>query len=160
MSVVLSIDTSDLDEALVRLKPLIDPDLGQLVELLADTGEEQTRRRIETEKTAPDGTEWPENAEGTSILRKTGGNLLNSVASSSSGTTAEWGATWEYAHVHQFGAVIKPQTAKILAFKIGGKSVRAKKVVIPARPFVGLSRDNEREMVDVVTDFFGIGAAQ
>jgi len=159
MSVVLTLETHELDEALVRLKPFVDPNLSELAEVLSAVGESQTRRRIETEKAAPDGTAWPENAEGTSVLRRTGAHLLDSVASSSIGATAEWGATWEYAHVHQFGAVIKPQTAKMLAFKIGGKSVRAKKVVIPARPFVGLSRDNEREMVDVVTDFFGMGAA-
>ncbi|WP_150526275.1 phage virion morphogenesis protein [Roseibium sediminis] len=159
MSVVLSVDTSGFDKALVRLEPLVDPNLGMLAEILSGVGESQTRRRIETEKTAPDGTEWPENAEGTSILRRTGAHLLDSVASQSSGSTAEWGAAWEYAHVHQFGAVIKPKTAKALGFHVGGKFVRAKKVVIPARPFVGLSKENEAELVDVVTDFLGVGDA-
>ncbi len=57
--------------------------------------------------------------------------------------------------MHQEGAIIKPTDAKALAFVSGGKQVFAKKVVIPARPFVGLSSDNEQELLDLVTDHFG-----
>lgn len=41
--------------------------------------------------------------------------------------------------VHQFGADIKPKTAKFLAFRIGGRLVLTKQVKIPARPFMPLT---------------------
>lgn len=45
------------------------------------------------------------------------------------------------AAVHQFGAVIKPKNAKRLAFPgPGGKMIFAKKVTIPARPFLPLRK--------------------
>jgi len=160
MSVTLHMDVSDLDEALVRLQPVFDFDTAEVTPALAALGESQTRRRIEEEKTAPDGTPWPENLEGTSILRKTGRNLLDSIASTYDAEAAEWGAAWEYAHVHQLGAVIEAKDAERLAFTVGGMFVRPKKVTIPARPFVGLSDSNKQEMIDLVTDFLGLGGLQ
>ncbi|KZM49454.1 phage virion morphogenesis protein [Labrenzia sp. OB1] len=157
MSVSIQLDSSDLEEALVRLRPLLEFEPASMMDAIAALGESQTRRRIESEKTAPDGTPWADNHEGTSILRQTGRNLLDSVASRSSATDAEWGAAWEFAHVHQYGAVIEPKDAKALAFQIGGQPVFAKRVTIPARPFVGLSTGNEAEIEDLVTDFLGLG---
>jgi len=157
MSVSITVDSSDLDEALVRLRPLFDFEPAPLMDAIAALGESQTRRRIEVEKTGPDGTAWAPNRNGTSILRETGRHLLDSVASRSSATEAEWGASWEFAHVHQYGAVIEAKDAKALAFQIGGESVFAKRVTIPARPFVGVSAENEAEIRDLVTDFLGLG---
>jgi phage virion morphogenesis protein len=160
MTISLRMETSDLDEALVRLQPIFDFDTAEVTPAIAALGESQTRRRIAEEKTSPDGEAWAENLEGTSILRKTGRNLLDSIASTYEADAAEWGAAWEYAHVHQFGAVIEPKNADALSFSIGGQFIRAKKVTIPARPFVGLSDDNRQEMIDLVTDFLGLGGLQ
>ncbi len=160
MSVSIRLDSTELDDALVRLEPLLDFEPAPLMAAIAALGESQTRRRIETEKTSPDGTPWVPNHNGTSILRETGRNLLDSVASTSSATQAEWGASWEFAHVHQFGAVIEPKDAKALAFQIGGQNVFAQKVVVPARAFVGISAENEIEIRDLVTDFLGLGGLQ
>jgi phage gpG-like protein len=45
------------------------------------------------------------------------------------------------AAVHQFGAVIKPKNAKQLVFPgPGGRLIFAKKVTIPARPFMPLTK--------------------
>lgn len=57
---------------------------------------------------------------------------------------------WEYARIHQFGATITPKKAKMLAFKVRGKSVFAKKVVIPARPFFKMDADLERTIEDII----------
>lgn len=155
MSFSITIDVSDLDAAMRRLRPIFDFEPTELMTAIASIGESQTRRRIAEEKTAPDGTPWRPNTQGTSILMQTGQNLLSSVASFSTSTEAVWGAAWEYAHVHQEGMVIVPKAAEALAFQLGGTFIRAKKVEIPARPFVGISDDNAREIVDVVTDHFG-----
>lgn len=155
MSVSIVIDADDLAEAINRLSGLVTFDSEDLMTAIAGTGLRQTERRIDWEKTAPDGTPWEPNAEGTSILVRTGENLLKSLAWKASDDTAEWGATWENAHVHQDGAVIVPKDAKALTFKLGGQVVAAQKVTIPARPFIGLSADNEAEILELVTDYLG-----
>ena len=43
----------------------------------------------------------------------------------------------------------------MLQFKIGSRTVRAKRVTIPARPFIGLSEENHAELEALVTDHFG-----
>lgn len=48
------------------------------------------------------------------------------------------GGSANLAAVHQFGTTIVPKTAKWLVFEINGKVIRAKKVTIPARPFMPL----------------------
>lgn len=153
--ICFTVDASDLQRVTKRLEPLFDFDGTELMTAIAALGESQTRRRIEEEKTAPDGTPWKPNHAGTPILVATGQHLLSSLIWTSSTTDAEWGATWEYAHVHQDGMTIVPKTAEKLVFQMGGRTVFAKEVTIPARPFVGLSDDNEQEIVELVTDHFG-----
>lgn len=157
MSVGFSIDTSELAGLITTFDPLVEFNTEDLTPAVAMMGENQTRRRIEEEKTAPDGSPWLPNREGTSILLRTGRHLRDRVASSASGDVAEWGINWEFAHIHQSGAVIVPKNAKFLSFKLGGKRVRAKRVTIPARPIVGLSKDNEEEIKELVTDMLGLG---
>lgn len=130
-------------------------DENELLTTIGAVGESQTRRRITDEKTAPDGTPWKPNLEGTSILMRSGDNLLGSVAYITGSGTVAWGASWWLAHVHQDGAVIRPKDADKLAFMLGGKLVLAKQVVIPAREFVGVSSENETELEHTITDFFG-----
>lgn len=157
MSFAITLDTSDLDAAVRRLATLLDPDTAEMMTAIGALGESQTRRRITDEKTAPDGTPWKPNWEGTSILLATGQHLLGSITHYASATEAAWGSSWELAHVHQDGAVITPKSAKALTFSVGGRVIRAKKVVEPARQFVGLSADNQAEIVDLVTDIWGAG---
>lgn len=156
MSVALAIDISDLQFALAHVSRLsLDgADQAQLLENIGELGENQTRRRIEVEKTAPDGTPWQPNLEGHSILLASGRHLRDSVAFHISGADeVEWGEAWEFAHVHQYGATILPKVAQKLAFKVNGRQVFASKVTIPARPSVGLSAQNREELTEHVSDF-------
>lgn len=152
----IAVDASSFERIFKQLKPLLDLNANDLMSAIGAIGESQTRRRLSDEKTAPDGTPWKENSAGTSILTQTGQHLLGSIAWSASASEAEWGAAWEYAHVHQDGMTITPKNGKALIFSIGGKVVHAQKVVMPARPFIGLSDENAREIVEVVTDYLGI----
>ncbi len=120
---------------------------------LARLGKSQTQRRISSEKTAPDGAAWLPNKAGGSTLFATGDHLYDSIDEDVSGHTARWGTGWIGAPVHQFGATIVPGNAKALAFKAGGKTVFAKKVVIPARPFLGVSDANTREIEATASRF-------
>lgn len=156
MSVRIEIRADGLEDALKRLLPLLDVDPEELMTGIGAIGESQTRRRIEEEKTAPDGSPWQPNRAGTSILLETGEHLLGSIAFTADADEAVWGASWEYAHVHQNGMVITPTSARALRFMSGGAAVFAKKVTIPARPFVGLSDENREEILDLVTDVWGL----
>lgn len=156
MTVSLVVDTGDFDTVLKKLSPIFNFQPAELMTTLGALGESQTRRRITEEKTAPDGTPWQPNIGETPILVETGQHLLYSIAWTASADEAEWGATWEYAHVHQDGMTIVPKNGAALVFQLGGETVTAKSVTIPARPFVGLSADNIEEIIDVVSDHFGV----
>ncbi len=99
--------------------------------------ESQTRRRIAQEKTTPDGTPWVAWSESYKKSRKRGqsllmasGDLLDSIAWTISGEDIEVGSNLIYAAVHQHGSA-------------DGTT--------PARPFLGLSADNENELLELVT---------
>ncbi|MFT0861750.1 phage virion morphogenesis protein [Ancylobacter sp. G4_0304] len=124
--------------------------------LMTDIGavlESSMRERVEDTKTGPDGTPWAPNRAGTSTLLETGRHLRDSFAFIASQDQVLAGASWEYAHVHQDGAVIKAKDGGRLSFLMGGKRVFAKKVTIPARPFAGISTDDESEIQRVTREW-------
>lgn len=156
MSFRLMLDKGTLPAAVLAVHRLSDLDEEALMTDIAFLGENQTRRRIESEKTSPDGEAWKPNIAGTSILKRTGDNLHRSIASNASASEAEWGSSWEFAHVHQEGAVIVPKNGDALTFRLPGNGwATVAKVTIPARPFVGISSANAREIEDLVTDYLG-----
>lgn len=112
----------------------------------------QTQRRIRSEKTAPDGSPWKPNAAGTSILFASGA-LDDSIHHVVGGSSVEVGSGMVYAGIHQHGGTIKPVNANKLAFHVGGNFVMTDEVVIPARPYVGVSADNAREIELFAEDF-------
>ncbi|RYB02072.1 phage morphogenesis protein [Lichenibacterium ramalinae] len=154
IGLTIHLDDASFEKALSKLDSLVSFDGRDLMEAIATLGESQTRRRIIEEKTAPDGTPWKPNLEGTSILQRSGLNLLASLAFSSTEDEAEWGAAWEFAHIHQEGAVITPKNAGALRFKVGNRTAHANSVTIPARPFIGLSQENHDELQNLLTDYF------
>lgn len=119
----------------------------------------QTQRRIRHEKAAPDGTPWQPNAEGTSILFKSGA-LDDSIHHEVIGSAAtEIGSNLVYAGIHQDGGEIVPKSANALAFEVGGQFVMAKKVTMPQRQYLGISADNEAEILSFAEHFIvGSGA--
>jgi len=156
MSISIVVDASDFGDVFRKLRPLTEFDEVELMSTLGALGESQTRERISVEKTSPDGAAWKPNLEGGSILVETGLHLLSSIAWRASASEAEWGSNWPLAHVHQNGMTITPKDKRALQFKIGNQFVTTKSVTIPSRPFVGLSADNRQEIIDVVTDMFGV----
>lgn len=152
ISIIVDVDGLLPGEMLARLADGLDDTL----QLMTDIGavlESSTRERIEDTKTSPDGKPWPENRAGTSTLFETGRHLRDSVAFIAAPAELQVGASWEYAHVHQDGAVIKPKDAARLHFMVGNRHVFARQVTIPARPFVGVSADDETEIERVTLDW-------
>lgn len=138
-----------VERALGKLDPL---NGAQLLEGLARMVQEQTRHRIRSQKTAPDGARWKPNREGTSTLYRSGA-LARSIDYAVTGDSAIIGSGLIYAGVHQNGATITPKKAKRLVFRLGNRTVFARSVTIPARPFLGVSAENGRDLLDATARF-------
>jgi phage gpG-like protein len=138
---------------LTRLNKASALDKHELSEGLGRLGQQQTRRRLEVEKTTPEGKAWKPTIDGRGALFVTGTHLSRSIDYVPGESEARWGSGWIGARVHQFGAVITPKNGEALTFKVGGKQVFARKVTIPARAYVGLSKANEQEMIRVAERF-------
>ena len=154
----VSITIEGLEVARAKLSALSRIEFHELMDGLARMGQQQTQRRIEDEKTSPEGAAWKPNLSGTSILFKTGA-LARSVDHAATATQAIWGvpaapvAGRPYARIHQFGGVITPKNAKRLRFELNGKAVFAKKVTMPARPYLGVSAQNASDLEQAAAKF-------
>jgi phage virion morphogenesis protein len=147
---------SDLDEGLRRL---IDAgeDLTPAMKEIAAHLEAATRLRFETQ-TDPEGRPWKPSERvkehGGQTLTLTG-DLRSSIGSRYDATSAEVGPERSfgaavYAAIHQFGGVIRAVHKKALSF--GGRVVAA--VRIPARPYVGFTRDDPAAFAEILRGHF------
>jgi phage gpG-like protein len=110
--------------------------------------------------TSPNGVRWaPLRYRAGQPLLDTGTHLRNPMAYRANRSSVEIGSNFEYAGVHQHGATIKPKRGKFLKFTPPGFShpIFAKKVTIPARPFLPVGElppDWQRDMLDILRDHF------
>jgi phage virion morphogenesis protein len=107
------------------------------------------------EETAPDGTRWPQSIrareEGGQTLSDTR-RLRNSITCAGRPDRVEVGTNDIRASTHQFGAVIRAKRAKALKFRVGGRWAVKKAVRIPARPFLGLSDDDQEAINEIIRE--------
>lgn len=82
------------------------------------------------------------------------GNLKNSIQQSYDNDRAVVGTNEIYAAIHQFGGVIKPKKGKYLVFPVGDGWVMTDEVVMPARPFLTLTPQDEEDILQDVQDYF------
>jgi phage gpG-like protein len=156
--VEIRVHVEGLPQALSKLDALGRIEFHELLDGLARQGAMQTKRRIHEEKTSPDGQPWAPTREGRPALEVTGA-LWRSVDHATTASEAIWGVPAEpvagrpYARIHQFGGVIRPKNAKALHFTIGGKSVFAQSVTIPARAYLGVSAQNALDMEAAAAKF-------
>lgn len=149
----IKVDIGGLDEAVGLLGRIVGMPESELLDQLGRQIQQQTRDRIEDEKTAPDGTPWKKNRAGTPTLYREG-NLARSIEFEPSGSTVAVGSSLIYARIHQLGGEIRPVAARALHFKgADGGDVFARSVTIPARPYLGLSDENRRDVLEATVDF-------
>ncbi|WP_126456728.1 phage virion morphogenesis protein [Sulfuriflexus mobilis] len=138
-------DLARLQKRLANLPQSID--LYGLAEALSAEGEAQTRRRISSEKSSPEGKAWEPWSEAYAATRHGGhslleneGDLLDSIQGFVEGTTAGWGTNLIYGATQHFGDEDRG---------------------IPSREYLGLSAENEADLVAVADDWIDshIGAA-
>ena len=134
-----SLTTLGLEDAIRRLSRLEGFAMAELADDAGAILESSTRDRFDT-KLAPDGTPWEPWSEAYDETRNHGvhsllveeGGLRDSIASYSSGAEVEVGSNLIYAAHHHFGGD-----------EIGSG--------IPARPFLGISDQDESDLRELVT---------
>ena len=152
MSVALEITEKGLNEALLKIDGIADAPTNELMEGIGRLVQEQTRRRIESEKTTPEGAAWAPNRAGTSTLFASGA-LSRSIDYAASADSVQVGSGLVYARIHQDGGTIRPKSARALVFRLGNRLVFAQSVTLPARTYLGLSAANQNEVIEAAEDW-------
>lgn len=137
MSVGLVVDTFNLGLTEQKLRRLADINIRDLLEVVGSEVEGQTRARIEDEKRSPDGAPWApwstdyaKTRHGGHSLLMDEGHLGDAIQYIVSGDEVAVGSNLVYHATHQYG-----------------------RGPIPARPQLGLSAANERDIQELVGDF-------
>lgn len=145
--------SGDLAERLDRLATVVS-DLSPMLDEMGAALVSGTQRRFELGM-APDGSQWlpsrRASEEGGQTLIKDG-HLRDSITHTVEGDTVHVGSDRIYAAIHQFGGDIKPTKGKFLVFQAGAGMVFARKVTIPARPFLGLSDSDSEILLGIAED--------
>lgn len=157
--VAISVTISDdaVRRAFARLSGMMDnttPVMSAIgTELVAST----TLRFVT--QTDPEGAAWtalhPEYAKGKRNARilTESGRLRDSITKVASADEVRVGTNVIYGAIHQFGGTIQPKSASHLFFRMGGNLIVADKVTLPARPYLGISADDETAIAEIVFDF-------
>lgn len=148
----ITIDDADLRAALGRLRRFVadpEPALKTIGQALITSTQERIRNEV-----SPTGARWPAlNPEYAAAKRGTGmlmesGRLVGSFSRQVSGSRLVVGTNVAYAAIHQFGGTIRPK-GSALRFFVGRREIFARKVTIPARPFLGISTEDRDEMIEI-----------
>lgn len=145
-----------------KMRNFAEIDCKGLNAALAEAVRGSTLDRFKQSK-APDGQKWKTSIraarEGGRTLVQTA-QLRNSIRTKSDASGFAVGTNVKHAATHQFGdpgRTIRARRKKALRFQVGGRWVSKKevRVTIPARPFLGLSDEDMREIRETVEDFIG-----
>lgn len=140
--VKIEVVASGFDAIAQRFARLGSINRALVLDALGQLGENQTKRRIAHEKTSPTGAAWRPNRTGTSILVRDG-FLRDSIHHVVEGEhSVRWGSGLIYAAIHQVGGTIVPVNSRLLVFNGVDGLVFTTRVVIPARPYLGVSAAN------------------
>lgn len=154
MSVRLRFDLHDLAQAGPRLQQALAGDLADLFEEIGDALVSSTTDRFDTGR-GPDEAPWVPSrraeAEGGKTLVQRG-HLRDSVTRQAGADHVLVGSNLAYAAIHQQGGTVKPRRGKMLKFKVGGQWVSKAQVTLPARPYLGISAEDEAEIGDILRE--------
>ena len=150
-SVNVKVD-GDVQRLMKRLGRIAGVDKAGINNAIAEGLRTSTIERFQAEK-SPEGKKWKQSIrareEGGKTLTKSTA-LRSSIRSEASAEGLAIGTNDIRAATHQFGdtRIIKAKRKKALRFRINGRWVSKKevKVTIPARPFLGVSEEDEEEI--------------
>ena len=150
-SVNVKVD-GDVQRLMKRLGRIAGVDKAGINNTIAEGLRTSTIERFQAEK-SPEEKKWKQSIrareEGGKTLTKSTA-LRSSIRSEASADGLAIGTNDIRAATHQFGdpRIIKAKRKKALRFRINGRWVSKKevKVTIPARPFLGVSEEDEEEI--------------
>ncbi|PDT05711.1 phage virion morphogenesis protein [Rhizobium chutanense] len=157
----LSITTEVMDKQVRRAFERLEHLMDNTRPVMAAIGVElvgSTHMRFVTQAD-PEGQAWQTLNTGYAATKRNSriltesGRLRDSINSQASNDEVRVGTNTIYAAAHQFGAEIKPKTASHLFFRIGGNMIMVDSVTLPARPFLGISDEDETSIAEIVFDF-------
>ncbi len=159
-SISVRID-GDMDKLIARLNQMSGIDKAGIMNAIAEGIRTSTLERFRSEE-SPEGTKWKPSIratrQGGKTLTKSAG-LKNSIRAQADGSGAAVGTNMAYAATHQFGdeRTIRAKKSRYLRFQIGDRwvSVPSVRVNIPARPFLGISKEDEEEIKAMLDEIFG-----
>lgn len=145
---------------LVRLRQMGDVDRAGIANAIAEGIRTSTVGRFRTE-TGPDGRRWNPSVRA----QETGGRTLTQTAALKTSIHAQAdahgaavGTNLVYAATHQFGdeRTVRAKNSGFLRFKVNGRWVTkaSVRVNIPARPFLGISAEDEAEIKEILEEAF------
>ena len=142
----------DVQRLMKRLGRIASVDKAGINNAIAEGLRTSTIERFQAEK-SPEGKKWKQSIrareEGGKTLIKSAA-LRSSIRSEASAEGLAVGTNDIRAATHQFGdsRIIKAKRKKALRFRVSGRWVSKKevKVTIPARPFLGVSEEDEEEI--------------
>jgi phage virion morphogenesis protein len=153
MSAGVLVDLRALERIQKAVSRMAGAPLDELKQGLGAELESQTKRRIEFEKESPEGIAWPDWSDTHAATRHGGhsllqgeGDLLESVQFDIQGDQILVGSPMIYAGTMQHGA----------AQGAFGRTSRNGPIPwgdIPAREYLGLSIENEEDLLELVEDF-------
>lgn len=117
-----------------------------------------THRRFVTQ-TSPDGAAWAglhpayRAIKRNSRILTESGRLRGSVNEQAGNDYVRVGTNVIYGAIHQFGGTIVPKNASHLVFRLATGVVMANSVTLPARPYLGISDDDEEMIAETVFRF-------
>lgn len=157
IDVVVDNVSEQLQKLQAKMESLQVP-LGDIGEYLLFSHEERWDKQV-----SPDGEAWlplsaltqelkPQNKDKILILNGYLKNLQYQVTANG----LKFGTDKEYAAIQQSGGTITPKKGTTLKIPGGenGKGVFMKSVTIPARPFLGISQDDEENIIGILKQYF------
>lgn len=178
---LLQVGLKDAEAALADLGGLI-ARLDDPTQAFADIGQAlitSTHHRWD-QGISPSGSPWPKSLRvkkygGTTL--KLSARLYRSVTANASRTGVEIGTNAVYAAIHQFGGSIdQGAREQVLHFKVIKKTgtwrfarankkatlaqkrtIGARTITMPARPFLGLDQDDPRTITTIVENYLSAG---
>lgn len=150
--------SGDTQELLGRLKQMGSFDKAGVLNAVAEGLRTSTMERFSREQ-SPEGEKWTPSiragSSGGKTLTQTAA-LKNSIRAKSDDSGAAVGTNDIRAATHQFGdtRTIRAKNGKYLTFQVGGRWVRKASVTvhIPARPFLGISQEDQEEIRDILEE--------
>ena len=151
--VTIAVDAREIARLGRALRQAARASLRPLTAGLAAAGESATRARISQDGPGPEGEAWDPRHDldpSTTPLLSREGSLVDSLVSTARRHQARWGSNLVYARIHQLGGVIRPRRATALHFLLGDTPVFARRVTMPARPYLGWGEAEETEAAAVI----------